>query len=124
MSLHHGEIDPYTPTGSTLVYRKLRKMGVPAELHLYPDKGHGAFGFERGVEFMTQMGFLGPVQPEVALADRFTSDEARSQYIKEDIWPEGSPGHALHRMAFPERTEDHGHPDHLFRRRLCAQRPR
>ena len=89
MSLHHGEIDPYTPMGSTLVYRELRKRGIPAELHLYPNKGHGAFGFERGVEFMMQMGFLGPVQPEVALYDRFTSDEARAQYVKEDLWPEG-----------------------------------
>ena len=86
---------------STLVYRKLRKMGVSAELHLYPDKGHGAFGFERGVEFMTQMGFLGPVQPEVALADRFTSDEARSQYIKEDIWPEGKMPDAQEALGTP-----------------------
>ena len=101
MSLHHGEVDPYTPTGSTLVYRKLRKMGVPAELHLYPDKGHGAFGFERGVEFMTQMGFLGPVQPEVALTDRFTSDEARARYIQEDIWPEGKMPDAQEALGKP-----------------------
>ena len=89
MSLHHGQLDPYTPMGSTLVYRELRKRGVPAELHLYPGKGHGAFGFERGVEFMTQMGFLGPVQPEVDLMDRFTSDEGRARYVREDLWPEG-----------------------------------
>ena len=89
MSLHHGQIDPYTPMGSTLVYRRLRKMGVPAELHLYPDKGHGAFGFERAVEFMTQMGYLGPVQPEVDLYERFPSDDARAEYFKEDLWPEG-----------------------------------
>ncbi|MBR1522306.1 MAG: alpha/beta hydrolase [Bacteroidales bacterium] len=89
MSLHHGELDPYTPTGSTLVYRQLRRMGIPAELHLYPDKGHGAFGFERGVEFMTQMGFLGPLQPGVDIAMRYTKDDDRSEYIKEDIWPEG-----------------------------------
>ena len=89
MSLHHGQLDPYTPMGSTLVYRELRKRGVPAELHLYPGKGHGAFGFERGVEFMTQMGFLGPVQPEVDLQDRFASDEGRARYVREDLWPEG-----------------------------------
>ena len=89
MSLHHGEIDPYTPTGSTLVYRQLRKMGVPAELHLYPGKGHGAFGFDRAVEFMTQMGYLGPVLPEVELDSRFPSDDARADYLREDLWPEG-----------------------------------
>ena len=38
---------------------------------------------------MTQMGFLGPVQPEVDLMDRFTSDEGRARYVREDLWPEG-----------------------------------
>ena len=89
MSLHHGGADPYSPNGSTLVYRQLRRMGIPAELHLYPGKGHGAFGFGRGVEFMTQMGFLGPVAPEVALMDRFPEDLVPTTYRKEDIWPEG-----------------------------------
>ena len=89
MSLHHGGKDPYSPNGSTLVYRQLRKMGVPAELHLYPDKGHGAFGFERGIEFMTQMGFLGPLGDPVKIMDRYASDDDRAELIKEDVWPEG-----------------------------------
>ena len=89
MSLHHGGKDPYTPDGSTLVYRQLRRMGIPAELHLYPDKGHGAFGFERGIEFMTQMGFLGPLGDPVKIMDRFPDDSDRAQLIVEDIWPEG-----------------------------------
>ena len=90
MSLHHGAVDPYSPNGSTLVYRQLRRMGIPAELHLYPGKGHGAFGFERGLEFMTQMGFLGPLKPEVELMARFTHDDARAELIREEVWPEGS----------------------------------
>lgn len=89
ISLHHGGIDIYSPNGSTLVYRELRKRGIPAELHLYPNKKHGAHGFERGVEFLTQMGFLGPLEPEVKLMDRFTSDSDRAAYSKEAIWPEG-----------------------------------
>ena len=89
MSLHHGGKDPYSPNGSTLVYRQLRKMGVPAELHLYPDKGHGAFGFERGIEFMTQMGFLGPLGDPVKIMDRYARDDDRAELIKEDVWPEG-----------------------------------
>ena len=89
ISLHHGGIDIYSPNGSTLVYRELRKRGIPAELHLYPNKKHGAHGFERGVEFLTQMGFLGPLEPEVKLMDRFTSDSDRVAYSKEAIWPEG-----------------------------------
>lgn len=89
MSLHHGGADKYSPNGSTQVYRRLRSMGVPAELHLYPGKGHGAYGFDRALEFLTQMGFMGPVQPEVALMDRFQSDSARACYSKADIWPEG-----------------------------------
>lgn len=89
MSLHHGGADPYSPNGSTLVYRQLRRMGVPAELHLYPGKGHGAYGFDRAIEFLTQMGFMGPLEPEVPLMERFQSDSSRAYYSKEDIWPEG-----------------------------------
>lgn len=89
MSLHHGARDVYSPNGSTQVYRRLRKMGIPAELHLYPNKGHGAFGLERGIEFMRQMGFLGGLGEEVALMDRYANDDARAEVIREDIWPEG-----------------------------------
>ena len=89
MCLHHGNRDPYSPNGSALVYRQLRRMGVPAEVHFYPGKKHGAFGFERAVEFMSQMGYLGPVEPEVKLMDRFTSNEAREKVIRENVWPDG-----------------------------------
>ena len=89
ISLHHGGTDPYTPNGSTLVYRELRRRKIPAELHLYPNKGHGAFGLERGIEFMTQMGFMGELAPEEDIMKRFTSDEARREKTTEDVWPEG-----------------------------------
>ena len=89
MSLHHGGLDPYSPNGSTLVYRQLRKMHVPAELHLYPNRKHGIYGVERGIEFIRQMGFLGELAPEESLMDRYASDEARGEYVKEDVWPEG-----------------------------------
>ena len=89
ISLHHGGVDPYTPNGSTLIYRELRKRKIPAELHLYPNKGHGAFGLERAVEFMRQMGYMGPLEPEQDLMKRFSSDEACKEKITEDLWPEG-----------------------------------
>lgn len=89
MSLHHGGKDIYAPQTSTLVYRQLRRMGIPAELHLYADKGHGAFGLERGVEFMRQMGYMGPLAKEERLMDRYSDDGARGYYAKENIWPEG-----------------------------------
>lgn len=89
MSLHHGGNDIYAPQTSTLVYRQLRRMGVPAELHLYADKGHGAFGLERGIEFMRQMGFIGPLAEEERLMDRYPDDDDRAYYAKEDVWQEG-----------------------------------
>ena len=89
MSLHHGGTDIYAPYTSTLVYRQLRRMRVPAELHLYPDKGHGAYGLERGVEFMRQMGFIEPLEQEVALMDRYVDDNARASHSIADVWPEG-----------------------------------
>lgn len=89
MSLHHGGTDVYAPQTSTLVYRQLRRMGIPAELHLYADKGHGAYGLERGIEFMRQMGFIGEVESEIAIMDVYTSDDARVSCTKADVWPEG-----------------------------------
>ena len=89
MTLQHGGTDIYTPNGSTLIYRRLREMKIPAELHLYADKGHGAFGFERTVEFMRQMGYMGELEKEVALMSRYASDDARAEHIVMDVWPEG-----------------------------------
>ncbi|MBQ8169567.1 MAG: alpha/beta hydrolase [Bacteroidales bacterium] len=89
MSLHHGGKDIYAPQTSTLVYRQLRRMGIPAELHLYADKGHGAFGLERGIEFMRQMGYMGPLAKEERLMDRYPDDDDRGYYAREDVWPEG-----------------------------------
>lgn len=89
LSLHHGGRDIYSPYTSTLVYRELRRRNIPAELHLFPDKWHGAWGLERGIEFMRQMGFITPLAPEVNLLDRFAHDNNRVHYIKKDIWPEG-----------------------------------
>ena len=89
MSLHHGGTDIYTPQTSTLVYRQLRRMNIPAELHLYADGGHGAFGLERGVEFMRQMGYMGNLAEEEELMKRYDSDDDRADYFKMNIWPEG-----------------------------------
>lgn len=89
ISLHHGGKDIYAPHTSTLVYRQLRKMDIPAELHLYADKGHGAYGLERGIEFMRQMGYLGQLGEEEKLMDRYDDDDDRAIHIKQNIWPEG-----------------------------------
>ena len=97
ISFHHGGVDPYTPNGSTLCYRELRKRKIPTELHLYADKKHGAHGFDRAVEFMRQMGYLGPLAREQALDHRlFPNDTVRTE--KELLWPAGktpdvSPNH-------------------------------
>ena len=89
MCMNHGGNDPYSPATSTHVYRRLREMKIPAELHLYPDKPHGMFGLERSIEFMRQMGYLGPLAPAVDVMSRFPDDAARASYEKKAIWPEG-----------------------------------
>ena len=101
MTLQHGGLDPYTPNGSTLIYRRLREMKIPAELHLYADKGHGAYGFERTVEFMRQMGYMGELQPEEELMARYPNDDARAEYYKEDVWPEGKMPNAQEKQCKP-----------------------
>ena len=89
MSLHHGGNDIYSPNGSTLIYRELRRRHIPAELHLYPNEGHGAFGLERGIEFMNQMEFYRKLAPKEDIMVRFASDEGRREKVTEDVWPEG-----------------------------------
>lgn len=89
MCMMHGGNDIFSPAASTFVYRELRKRKIPAEVHLYPDKGHGAFGFDRAVEFMRQMEILGPLGKEEKLKERYASDEARGEHIKAAIWPKG-----------------------------------
>ncbi len=88
ISFHHGGKDPYTPNGSTLCYRELRKRKVPAELHLYADRGHGAHGLDRAIEFMAQMEFTEKLPRVVALDHRIMPDNTiRTE--KEYLWPEG-----------------------------------
>lgn len=89
MSLHHGGDDPYSPNASTMIFRQLRKRKINAELHIYPHKGHGAFGLERGVEFLKQMDLLDPLLPEVEIMKRYNNNNDRATYVKENIWPEG-----------------------------------
>ncbi len=100
MSLHHGGLDPYSPIASTQVYRELRRRGIPAELHLYPDLGHCAPGLERGVEFMRQMGFMGKLEEPVDLMSRFQTDDNRAENILEKVWPEGkTPNYQEHQLV-------------------------
>ena len=88
ISFHHGGKDPYTPNGSTLCYRELRKRGVPAELHLYADKGHGAHGLDRALEFLNQMEFVAKLGRAQAQDHRFMpGDTVRTE--KEYLWPSG-----------------------------------
>lgn len=101
LCLLHGGADKYSPNGSTLVYRKLRTMKIPAEVHIYPDKPHGMYGFDRALEFMTQMGYFGAVPAEVELMTRYASDDARKEVVKQDIWPEGKMPHAQAHQCQP-----------------------
>lgn len=86
MCLLHGGADVYSPLASTHIYRKLRSMKVPAEVHIVPDKGHGAHGLDRAVEFMVQMGFLGDPGPEVPIMNRYPDDSARASFDSQSVW--------------------------------------
>ncbi len=103
MCFFQGGIDDYSPNGSTQIYRQLRRMKIPAELHLYADRTHGFHGdmdkgddgdgadhwFWRALEFIRQMNYDGRLGKEVSLMSRFPNDDARGGYEKEDVWPNG-----------------------------------
>ena len=104
MCFLHGGADFFSPNGSTRLYRKLREMKIPAEVHIDPDRGHGPVDpkkFERAIEFMRQMGYLEPLQPEVDLMTRFTADGRRA-YEKQPVWPEGKMPNADTNQCTPE----------------------
>ena len=44
---------------------------------------------ERAIEFMNQMAFYKPLAPEEELMKRFATDEARGEWLKQEVWPEG-----------------------------------
>ncbi len=87
MCLLHGGADIYSPLSSTRIYRELRKRKVPAEVHLFPGKGHGAHGFDRAIEFLRQMDLLAKRGAEVQLMTRYASDAARATNETQRIWP-------------------------------------
>ncbi|MCH7225929.1 alpha/beta hydrolase [Haloferula sp. A504] len=103
MALFHGGTDVYSPNGSTQIYRQLRRMKIPAELHLFADRGHGFMGnpdrgedgaaydhwLDRIPEFFRQMNFDGRLGAEVDLMTRYPNDDARGEHHKEPVWPEG-----------------------------------
>ena len=103
MCFFQGGADEYSPFGSTQIYRQLRRMKIPAEVHLFADRWHGFHGdmnkgdegtgwdhwFLRAEEFIRQMNYDGRLGEEVALMDRFPDDTARGDYAREDIWPAG-----------------------------------
>ena len=86
ISFHHGGVDPYTPNGSTQCYRQMRKLGVPAELHLFADRPHGPFGFESAVAFLHQLNFDGRLEAEIP--QETYNGEYTAQEVKEMLWPE------------------------------------
>jgi len=103
MALFHGGVDVYSPNGSTQIYRQLRRMKIPAELHLFADRNHGFMGdsskgengtaydhwLDRIAEYVRQMNFDGRLGEEVNLMARYPNDAARGEYSKEPVWPEG-----------------------------------
>ncbi len=103
MALFHGGADIYSPNGSTQIYRQLRRMKIPAEIHLFADRPHGFMGdaakgedgtaydhwLDRVAEFLHQMNFDGRLGAEEDLMTRYPHDDARGEYRKQPLWPEG-----------------------------------
>ena len=82
MCFFQGGNDDYSPNGSTQLYRQLRRMKIPAELHLFADRPHGFHGdMNKGED--------GTAYDHCKLMDRYASDDARGSYEKEDVWPAG-----------------------------------
>lgn len=101
MCMFHGGQDIYSPMASTLVYRQLRRMKVPAELHLFADRPHGFWGspkgeastgydnwFDHAAGFIRQMNFAGDLGPEIPQDKRYSAAFTAS-VERELLWPKG-----------------------------------
>ena len=103
MCFFQGGVDALSPNGSCALYRQLRKMGIPAELHLFADRWHGFHGdqnrgedgtacdhwVDRALEFVRQMNYDGRLGAKVRNVDRFPDDSARAECVRWEIWPKG-----------------------------------
>jgi len=103
MCLTHGGADLCSPIGSTLIYRELRKRGIPSEIHLYADKGHGAFGLERTVEFLRQMETAGKIEKEECMA--VYSGRYTARRLRFALWPEGKMPYAQTNQTYRPHVE-------------------
>ena len=58
----HGGADPYSPLGSTQLWRRLTAKGIHSELHLDGERGHGPIGqepfHEHALGFLRRIGIL------------------------------------------------------------------
>lgn len=98
-----GGADRISPNGSVQLYRRLRQMNVPAELHLFAGREHDFQGdlnkgdegtsydhwFYRVMEFIRQMDYDGRLGLEEELMARFPNDADRISCEKQDVWPSG-----------------------------------
>ena len=100
MCLFHGGEDLYSPIGTTRVYRELRKRKIPAEVHIYPERGHLFWGdrrkgsgsdkcWARMNEFLRQLNFDGELGRETPLSERLLLDSDRASCCGETLWPAG-----------------------------------
>lgn len=95
MCILHGSTDIYSPLASTMIYRELRKLNIPSEVHVWSDRQHGGFWVDNWKEvasgFIRQMNFDGRLGDNIPLMSRFPNDLARdgNLYKRENIWPDG-----------------------------------
>jgi len=118
MCFFQGGIDEYSPFGSTQIYRQLRRMKIPAEVHLFADRWHGFHGdmnkgddatgwdhwFHRAEEFIRQMNYDGRLGKAEHLLHRYDDNRSRLRCEREDVWPDGKtpPGYTNQCTPFIE----------------------
>ena len=83
----HDGADVPPQSFSIAAYVQLRKLKVPAELHLFD--GYRDNWTVCADEFMRQMNFDGRLGKEMKLLDRYDENSSRRRSAREDVWPEG-----------------------------------
>lgn len=103
LCLLQGGRDPFGVLHASHVYRQLRRMKIPAELHGFADKAHDFWGwnpdpqtgtgpdnwFENVRGFIRQMDFDGQLAAERPIETRFADDSACGARVRRELWPSG-----------------------------------
>ncbi len=107
----HGGADPYSPLGSTKIWRLLSKKGIHSELHLDATRGHGPITAEpfrlHAIGFLRRIGILPALPTDATQPPELTDAEALAAVEEWEASRRNGTPHDLHLVSLTKTPNDH-----------------